>query len=84
MKQHYLVNNRRIVRLKDGVNETDYIKKIEERGGTVEKIKAPPTIKTLEKWQNDGICKTPCGCTVEPDGTCHHGKPSWLMLVGVV
>ena len=24
------------------------------------------------------------GCTVEPDGTCPHGHPSWLLVLGYV
>lgn len=43
-----------------------------------------PSIKTMEKWMMDGVAKTPCGCRVEPDGSCSHGKKSWLLLMGVV
>jgi len=43
-----------------------------------------PSVKTMEKWSDDGVAKTPCGCRVEPDGTCAHGVPSWLILVGVI
>jgi len=43
-----------------------------------------PSIKTLEKWVQDGIAKATDGCKVEPDGYCQHGKPSWLIELGLI
>lgn len=43
-----------------------------------------PSIARLERYSDDCICPTPCGCRVEPDGTCEHGIPSWMMVVGVI
>jgi hypothetical protein len=43
-----------------------------------------PTLATLERWSNDGRCKTPAGKTVEPDGIDENGIPSWLMILGWV
>ena len=43
-----------------------------------------PSVATLKRWMNDGGCETPCGCWVEPDGYCEHGKPSWLLLMGLI
>lgn len=43
-----------------------------------------PSMKTLTKQMFDGICKTPDGCNVEPDGTCQHGYPSWLIILGIM
>ncbi len=43
-----------------------------------------PSFNTIEKWDNDGISKTPCGCRVEPDGYCSHGNPSWTIILGLV
>lgn len=49
------------------------------------RIVRPPSLKTLERWMDDGICQTPvCGCRVEPDGGCTHGRPSWMMLLGYI
>lgn len=48
------------------------------------KTKKPPTIATLESWDRRGICKTPDGCIVEPDGTCEHGLDSWLLVLGLI
>lgn len=31
-----------------------------------------------------GRAKATDGCVVEPDGRCEHGKPSWLLVVGVI
>ena len=35
---------------------------------------------------NDGIVLSTCeyGCEVEPDGHCPHGKPSWLIELGII
>jgi len=43
-----------------------------------------PSLNTIEKWENDGISKTPDGCTVEPDGTCPHGWDSWMKVMGLI
>ncbi len=44
--------------------------------------KKPPSQKTLERWSMDGVAKAVDGCKVEPDGTCPHGSPSWLLKLG--
>ncbi len=44
----------------------------------------PPSIKTMTKWMMSGVAKATDGCKVEPDGTCEHGKPSWLLKFGLV
>ena len=43
-----------------------------------------PSMATLERWSNDCGCKSIDGCWVEPDGTCEHGKPSWLLAMGMI
>jgi len=67
-------------KLKDENLFNDYRKKFP----TAIKIKKVPSIKTLEKWEYNGICKTPDGCKVEPDGECSHGYPSWLLILGYI
>jgi hypothetical protein len=42
------------------------------------------SLTTLERWEREGYCKTPCGCRVEPDGVCQHGKKSWLLILGLI
>jgi len=37
-----------------------------------------PSIQELMSWSDDGICETPTGHRVEPDGTGPDGVPSWL------
>lgn len=44
----------------------------------------PPSIRTMEKWVCNGVAKATDGCRVEPDGYCPHGKPSWLIQLGVI
>ena len=43
-----------------------------------------PSIKTLEKWCDEGIAKTPSGKRVEPDGYGNDGSPSWLLVAGLI
>jgi hypothetical protein len=43
-----------------------------------------PSLATMEKWMANGIAKALDGCSVEPDGKCAHGKPSWLLVLGYI
>ena len=43
-----------------------------------------PSIKTLEKWEYDGGCRSIDGCWVEPDGICPHGYKSWFIELGYI
>lgn len=46
--------------------------------------KKPPSESTMMRWLNDGVAKAIDGCSVEPDGHCEHGKPSWLLRLGLI
>ncbi len=43
-----------------------------------------PCPSKLEHWVNDGVAEATDGCAVEPDGTCEHGKSSWLLVLGFI
>lgn len=43
-----------------------------------------PSMKALEHMVFDGVARATDGCSVEPDGTCPHGYPSWLLQLGYV
>jgi hypothetical protein len=43
-----------------------------------------PSIATMTRWLSSGVAKATDGCRVEPDGTCQHGKPSWLLFLGYI
>lgn len=43
-----------------------------------------PSMATLLRWSSDGVAKATDGCRVEPDGHCEHGKPSWLLKMGLI
>jgi hypothetical protein len=43
-----------------------------------------PSVKTLEKWEDEGHCKTPAGKFTEPDGHDDEGFPSWLKVLGYI
>jgi len=47
----------------------------------------PPTIEELMADESAyGMVEAACaeGCMVEPDGYCPHGKPSWLIVKGLI
>ena len=46
--------------------------------------KKAPSIRTMEKWVSNGVAKAIDGCTVEPDGVCEHGCPSWILIFGLI
>lgn len=43
-----------------------------------------PDEERLEVWTYDSVCEATDGCTVEPDGICEHGHPSWLLAKGLI
>ena len=43
-----------------------------------------PSMKDLMAWNEDGICETPTGHRVEPDGTGPDGVPSWLRALRLI
>ena len=43
-----------------------------------------PSLEDFSEWVVDSICPTPDECEVEPDGTCEHGYPSWMLLAGII
>jgi hypothetical protein len=43
-----------------------------------------PSLGDLEEWLSDGLCQTPTGYDVEPDGEGPDGVPSWLQLLGLI
>lgn len=44
----------------------------------------PPSDDDIEEWLMDTIAEATDGCEVEPDGTCPHGHPSWLLVYGLI
>ena len=45
---------------------------------------AQPSIEELEEFEEDGGCLATDGCWTDPDGTCPHGHPSWLLVLGMI
>lgn len=80
MKITVYTKERGVRRLKDGITLEQYQIKHPD---AIQTCKVP-CVKTLEKWSNDCGCKAVDGCWVEPDGTCDHGHPSWLLALGYV
>lgn len=42
----------------------------------------PPSIRTMEKWMDDGVARAVDGARVEPDGVSPDGAPSWISVIG--
>jgi len=43
-----------------------------------------PSVASLERQMNEGICKTVMGERTEPDGYDSHGAPSWMLALGLI
>lgn len=43
-----------------------------------------PSVRTLEKWSDDGVAKSVTGKRCEPDGYGDDGSPSWLLALGYI
>jgi len=43
-----------------------------------------PSEDELEEMVYDSVCDATDGCSVEPDGKCSHGHPSWLRKLGLI
>jgi len=50
----------------------------------VSKFSACPSISKLDRQSMDGVCTTPTGHRVEPDGHGPDGSPSWLLVMGII
>ena len=47
-------------------------------------VTAVPSVRTMEKWSDDGIAKSVLGAKVELDGWDDEGSPSWALAMGLV
>lgn len=43
-----------------------------------------PTDDEIEAMVFDDVAEATDGCTVEPDGICPDGYPSWLLYLGLI
>ena len=80
MKKVKVYYKGRVRTLKEGVTFDYFQAKYPE----AVKVCRVPSIRTLEEWSNDCGCEAIDGCWVEPDGTCQHGQPSWLLAMGMI
>ena len=53
-------------------------------GDNESKARATISLEELMEMADEGEGVTACGCTVEPDGTCPHGKPSLMLEYGLI
>ena len=50
----------------------------------VNRMRRPSLEELQRQLEEDGGCEATDGCFVEPDGTCDHGQPSWLLALGLI
>ena len=74
----YVLRDGQVRQLKEGIELKDYL----ARHPGAESVGKPPSVEMLKEWNSDCGCEALDGCWVEPDGTCQHGKPSWLKALG--
>lgn len=43
-----------------------------------------PSLASLERYMDDGICESVFGERIEPDGWDSHGSPSWFLALGMI
>ena len=44
-----------------------------------------PSEETLMSWLMDAeYPEATDGCIIEPDGTCEHGQPCWMLYLGLI
>ena len=43
-----------------------------------------PSLRTMEKWMDNGVAFSVTGKRVEPDGHGEDGSPSWLLVMGLI
>jgi hypothetical protein len=53
-------------------------------GKEVNRMRCPSLEELQRQVEEDGGCEATDGCFVEPDGTCEHGQPSWLLALGLI
>ena len=49
-----------------------------------EPLEPQPSMEEIESFVFGDVCLATDGCTVEPDGVCPHGHPSWLIALGMI
>jgi hypothetical protein len=50
----------------------------------VNRMRRPSLEELQRQLEEDGGCEATDGCWVEPDGSCDHGQPSWLLALGLI
>jgi hypothetical protein len=50
----------------------------------VNRMRRPSLEELQRQLEEDGGGEATDGCFVEPDGTCDHSQPSWLLALGLI
>lgn len=77
-----------LARKRPEIKLEDWVAKKRERycalPAWIKEVKSIPSLRMLQKWEDDGWCETPTGHVVEPDGRGPDGVPSWFLLLGLI
>ena len=71
----------KLQKLKEGVDAQEFLEKYPQYMKVTTEY---PSEEQIEEWVFDSVCEATDGCTVEPDGICPHGHPSWLLALGLI
>jgi len=79
----YIYRDGNVRKLKDGLTKDVIQSYFDRHPGAIE-CDPIPSMDQLGYWVSDCIAESIDGCMVEPDGYCEHGRPSWLLALGMI
>lgn len=75
-------------RKKESLSQEEWLRTLHDRLSKLpewaRECRSLPSERELREWDQDGVCETPTGHRVEPDGVGPDGVPSWLRLLKVL
>ncbi|MEM3554229.1 MAG: hypothetical protein QXU79_00190 [Candidatus Micrarchaeaceae archaeon] len=73
-------------KVKEEVSPHEYVEHVRQAADFFLPLKASdvPDWEVLEEWLEEGIAESIDGCSVELDGHCPHGWPSWPLVMGLI
>ena len=81
-KKNWMLIDGRPRAIKPGITLSYMQAKYPERD--IRECMTPPSMSTMGRWVSHCYARALDGCRVEPDGTCEHGFPSWLIHHGLI
>jgi hypothetical protein len=82
----YIYRDNKVRKIKDGITLTELrLSGYFDKHPSAVVCNKPPSTATLDHMAESGSATAIDGCRgIEPDGTCPHGLPSWLLALGYI